>query len=102
VGSDFLRCRRALRIEFLWLSLARFNAIRSRVDAFHWCGSLELVTFEANSALSEIREHAFEWEGWKSIVIRASVGVLDAGAFWNCKSLETVTFEAGSVLGEIG
>jgi hypothetical protein len=62
---------------------------------------LEIVTFEANSALREIGESAFGGSRLKSIVIPATVEVMGKGAFWACHSLETATFEANTALREI-
>jgi hypothetical protein len=60
------------------------------------------VTFEIGSALREIGEVAFWLSGLKSIVIPASVGVIDKEAFYCCSSLTSVTFKADSALREIG
>jgi hypothetical protein len=61
--------------------------------AFLDCESLETVTFEAGSAVREIREYALEQSGLKSIAIPASVGVIGEAAFRGCESLASVTFE---------
>jgi hypothetical protein len=63
--------------------------------------SLTSVTFELNSKLHQIEEHAFDWSGLTTIQIPASVEVLCKSCFSNCWSLTSVTFELNSKLRRI-
>jgi hypothetical protein len=67
-------------------------------SSFHWCKSLESVTFESGSQLEWIDDCAFRESGLKSICIPSSIVFLGAGNFYECKSLESVTIESGSRL----
>ena len=73
--------------------------------AFNGCSSLETVTFEKGSQLTELDGSGFEPCGafsnctaLISIEIPASVEMIRASTFYGCSSLATVTFEKGSRL----
>ena len=93
-------------------------------DAFHYCSSLENVTFEENSSLKEISDSAFSSTGLSSVVLPDSLEVIDfaaflgtpltsvkipasvskigSNAFENCESLAEVHFAEGSKLTSLG
>eukprot|EP00746_Dinoflagellata_sp_MGD_P073126 gnl/MRDRNA2_/MRDRNA2_29685_c0_seq1.p1 gnl/MRDRNA2_/MRDRNA2_29685_c0~~gnl/MRDRNA2_/MRDRNA2_29685_c0_seq1.p1 ORF type:complete len:821 (+),score=129.58 gnl/MRDRNA2_/MRDRNA2_29685_c0_seq1:109-2571(+) len=60
-------------------------------SAFKGCETLATVDMKS-TALTHIKENAFQGSGVTEILIPVTVKVIEAGAFMNCKSLETITF----------
>ena len=60
-------------------------------DAFHFCNSLEKVTFSDNTQLEEIPAYAFEsCKKLNDVVLPASVKTIGDYAFIYCQSLESI------------
>jgi hypothetical protein len=70
--------------------------------SFQACELLTRVTFEANSELSVIDEHAFTDSGLDSISIPSSVVRIGPKCFSYCDKLKVIAFETGSKLADSG
>ena len=59
--------------------------------AFYNCSSITSVTFEADSKLTKIQEHAFAYcSGIKELILPDSIKEIGQYAFYNCTALEVV------------
>lgn len=72
-------------------------------NAFVWCKAVESVTFEAGSALREIRLNGFHsLVKITSIELPASLAEIGGAAFYGCSALERVSFQDPDRLTVIG
>jgi hypothetical protein len=79
------------------------NVLVLRKSCFEWCGHIDGVVFESGSQLRRVGKSAFSFcQLLGSVVIPASVEVIDDAAFSGCTQLEYCVMEEAAALVSIG